>query len=75
MLQEVLDGHQSSGGVLRDFCDGEFAKNHPMILRDPHTLVLGLFYDDLGVINPLGSSKSKLKLGTAMQSDTSRSML
>ena len=63
VLDEVLNGHASIGGVLRNFCDGEFFKNHPM-LYDPKALVLGLFYDDLSVANPLGSRRKKHKLGT-----------
>jgi len=62
VLDEVMNGHSSTGGVLRDFCDGEFFQNHPM-LHDPQTLALGLYYDDLGVVNPLGSRKTKHKLG------------
>ena len=63
VLDEVLNGYTSTGGVLRDFCNGEFFKNHPM-LHDAKVLVLGLFYDDLSVVNPLGSRKKKHKLGT-----------
>ncbi len=63
MLDEVLTGHQSTGEVLRDFCVGEFLKSHPMFLKDSHTLTLAIFYDELGVGNPLGSRKSKHKLG------------
>ena len=63
VLDEVLNGHKSSNDILRDFCDGEFFREHPMVLHDPHTLVLAIFYDDLGVVNPLGSRKRKHKLG------------
>ena len=62
MLDEVLNGHASTGGVLRDFCDGKFLQNHPAI-HDPKALILGMFYDELSVVNPLGSRKRKHKLG------------
>ena len=34
-----------------------------MFLKDSRTLTLAVFYDELGVVNPLGSRKSKHKLG------------
>ena len=62
MMSEVLSGHRSTTGVLRDFCDGDYVQSHP-ILSQEQTLLLSLYYDELEVANPLGSKRGKHKLG------------
>lgn len=60
---EIEDGHHAPTGVLRDFCDGEFVKNHPLVKENPETLLLAFYFDDLETANPLGSKRGKHKLG------------
>ena len=62
MMTEVLNSHRSTAGVLRDFCDGDYARSHP-ILSQKQSLLLSLYYDELEVANPLGSKRGKHKLG------------
>ena len=52
----------SDDNVYRDYHDGSFVKNHP-ILSDPRALAIVLYYDELEVANPLGSFAKKHKLG------------
>lgn len=60
---EVEHGHLASAGVLRDFCDGEFVRNIPLVEENSETLLLALYFDDLEIANPLGSRRGKHKLG------------
>lgn len=61
--EEIEDGHHASPGVLRDFCDGIFVRNHPLVMEYPETLLLAFYFDDLETANPLGSRRGKQKLG------------
>ena len=60
---QINQGHRASTGVLGDFCDGEFIKNHPLVAENPETLMLAFYFDDLETANPLGSRRGKHKLG------------
>ena len=62
ILEEVLNGH-CSDEILRDVCDGKFVQTHPMFSQDQQTLLLALYYDDVEVVNPLGSRRGIHKLG------------
>ena len=53
-------GHQRDD---EDFCDTLHAKAHPIFGRDKTALQLMLFYDELEVCNPIGSSRKKHKIG------------
>ena len=53
----------SADGVLSDLCDGTYYKNHPLFSRVRNALQIVLYYDDIEVCNPLGSSKKIHKLG------------
>ena len=48
---------------MRDICDGSFVKNHPLFQHHPTALQFILYYDDIEVCNPLGSSAGIHKLG------------
>lgn len=61
--EEILTGHSSSGGVLCDVCDGSFVQSHVMFKEDPETILLSMYYDELEIVNPLGSKRGKHKLG------------
>ena len=60
---QIDQGHCAPSGVLDDFCDGEFMKNHPLVAKNPETLMLAIYFDDLETANPLGSRRGKHKLG------------
>ena len=51
--EEVCCSHHSTDGVLRDFCDANFIKAHPVFTTHPDALQFILFYDDIKVANPL----------------------
>ena len=59
---EVLNPH-TNNECLRDFCDGSFFKSHPLFSYDPYALQIVGYYDDLEIVNPLGSYIKKHKLG------------
>ena len=61
---EVLNPHMStSNDCLGDFCDGSLYKSHPLFSLDPSALQIIGYYDDVEVVNPLGSYVKKHKLG------------
>lgn len=53
---------------MSDVCDGNLFRIHPLYSCDPHALQIILYYDDLEVCNPLGSSVKKHKLGKDFKS-------
>lgn len=60
---DAIQTHVPSGdGVLRDFHDGRYHKDHN-ILSTPNCIALGLYNDDMETVNPLGSHVSVHKLG------------
>ena len=63
--QEVCCSHHSTDGVLRDFCDANFIKAHPVFTTHPDALQFILFYDDIEVANPLGAKAGLHKLGAS----------
>jgi hypothetical protein len=46
-----------------DFHDGSVFKSHPLFSIQPNALQVCLYYDDVEFCNPLGSKKTKHKLG------------
>ena len=63
VLSEVLNPHFETDGVLHDFCDGLLYKSHPMFSVDSKSLQIIAYYDELEVVNPIGSYVKKHKLG------------
>ena len=52
-------------GVLADYCDGKEFSSHTLFgVNSVPSLQILLYYDDVEVCNPLGSSRVKHKLGT-----------
>ena len=54
---------------MGDYCDGEVYANHPLFSEtssSTHKLQILLFYDDLEVVNPLGSHTKKHKIGESI---------
>ncbi|KAK3721414.1 hypothetical protein QZH41_008022 [Actinostola sp. cb2023] len=64
ILYEIENPHKRADGLLADYCDGETFKNHPLFSVDPTALQIMLYYDEIEIVNPLGSKTSKHKLGT-----------
>ena len=60
---EILNPHPTSSSLLMDFCDGSLFKNHPLFSSNRHAFEIVAYYDDLEVVNPLGSYTKKHKLG------------
>ena len=54
-------------GIIADCCDGDVYTNHPLFSSDPKAIQIFLYYDDVEVVNPLGSKTSKHKFGTSNQ--------
>ena len=48
---------------LMSFLDGNLYKKNSFFIENPHALRLHLYYDDLEVVNPLGSKTSIHKIG------------
>lgn len=55
---EVLNPHIDNF-YLRDFCDGSIFKSHPLFSCDPFALQVVGYYDDLEIVNTLGSFVKK----------------
>lgn len=63
IASEVLNPHPSDQGDLRDFCDGSVFNSHSLFSTCPDALQIIGYYDELEVVNPIGSYVSKHKLG------------
>ena len=59
----MFNPHFKPSGVLGDFCDAQIFQKHQLFSKDPQSLQLILYYDDIEVCNPLGSAKKIHKLG------------
>ena len=62
-LFKIENPHTSTDGLLRDFCDGENHRTHPLFSLKQTSLQIMLYYDDLEICNVLGSRVNKHKLG------------
>ncbi len=62
MLEEVQTSHTSEDGVMRDICDGDFVKHHPLFQQYPTALQFILYNDDIEICNPLGTAAGVHKL-------------
>lgn len=60
---EVLNGHISVDGCMRDYCDGEMFQKHPLFAVEKGAIQINLFFDEVEVTNPLGSKTGIHKLG------------
>ncbi len=58
-----MNSHQSSNGLLMDYCDGTLFKQNSLFIEDPCALQIQLYYDEIEVCNPIGSFAKKHKLG------------
>ena len=61
---ELLNPHEShSEFSLDDFCDGSLFKTHPLFSLESNALQVVAYYDEVEVVNPIGSYVKKHKLG------------
>ena len=57
-------GHQSANeSVISDFCDGSHFRTHPLFSIPVPSLQVFLYYDEVELCNPLGSKRTKHKIG------------
>ena len=59
---QVENSHQRHDGMIADYCDGQVFQQHPLFSRDPCALQIILYYDEVEVVNPLGSKLLNIKL-------------
>ena len=62
-MSEVLNPHKSKSSILSDFCDGVTFKDHPLFQSDVNALQIVGYYDELEIVNPIGTYVKKHKLG------------
>ena len=62
-IQSEINPHATNSTELKDFCDGLHFKTHPLFSANPTALQLIAYYDELEVVNPIGSYTRKHKLG------------
>ena len=60
---EVENSHQRHDGMIADCFNGQVFRQHPLFSRDPCALQIILYYDEVEVVNQLGSKTSKHKVG------------
>ncbi|XP_044579588.1 uncharacterized protein LOC123261800 [Cotesia glomerata] len=63
VLEAILHEQKSPEGILSSFLDGQHAETHEFLQQHPHALRLQLYYDELEIVNPLGSKTGIHKLG------------
>ncbi len=62
VMSQVLSGHSSQDGRLRDFCDGSLYKENALFKNDPTALQIQLYNDEFCVANALGFRQRKWKI-------------
>ena len=61
ILNEVLNGHESTDGVMRDFCDGDYIRNLQVAGNKPCLQFL-INTDSVEITNPIGAHVKKHKI-------------
>ena len=62
-FKQIHNGHPNTDGYLEDYCDGDKFKSHLWFSFDLRALQIFFYYDDVEIVNPLGSKRSKHKVG------------
>lgn len=62
-LHEVFKSRINVSDDLADFCDGSIFKSHCLFSTEENALQLVGYYDELEVVNPIGTYVKKHKLG------------
>ena len=61
---QIERGHQAgTSRLLKDYCDGRLFRNHDLFSSHSNALQILLYYDDVEVVNPIGSHRKVHKLG------------
>lgn len=63
ILGEIDNFHGSRDDILRDMCDGDMFKKHPLFSTDEKAIQIIAYYDEVELCNPLGSNTKIHKLG------------
>ena len=58
-----IENPRPPSNLLRDFCDGDRFKSHPLFRNDNNALQIVAYYDELEICNPLGAAAKVHKLG------------
>jgi hypothetical protein len=66
LLFKIESPRISTDGLIKDYCDGENYKTHPIFSLKSTALQIMLYYDDWETCNVLGSRVNKHKLGTVI---------
>lgn len=59
----ILSERPSNNDLLSSFIDGDYFKQHPFFQQHPHALRIQFYYDDLEIVESLGSKTGVHKLG------------
>ncbi len=60
---EDMTPHYSESSMMKDICIGTYIRTHLLFSKDPNALAIVLNYDDMEIVNPLGSRvKNKLAM-------------
>ena len=62
-LNQVQRSNSHDDGTVRDLCDSQQYKQHPLFSAHPRNLQIELYYDDVEFCNPFCSYCKKHKLG------------
>ena len=60
---------------MKDFCDGRQFHSHHLFSVCTNALQLLFYYDDVEVCNPLGSSRTKHKVGKLSHYDVTETFM
>ena len=60
---EIQKPHNRDDGIMMDFSDAYYVKNHKTFNSYRNALQIILYYDDIEVANPLGAKAGIHKLG------------
>ena len=59
VVSNVMNSHISSDGIIRDVRDGNYCKSHELFGQEDRALQVIAYYDDVEVVNLLGSKRKK----------------
>lgn len=59
----MLFAGQRTDGIVEDYCDSIAAQSHPLFGQDKKSLQILLYFNEVELCNPLGSSRKIHKLG------------
>ena len=62
-----MNSHCLGGDLMGDYCDGTNYLQSELFQEHPCALQIELYYDEVEVVNPIGSKVNTHKLGVASQ--------